>query len=291
MKRVVEFAIFVGIAAGAHLAIAAYAPPRNGAQSAGNEGAAVMSLQGATGTVSEMVAQWDAPPEVTAEPDRPASPEPDAVTPDVPSRPVDMAAPERAPKVSGLAVPRMERPPELSTTPPPPPQSAEASDKDERLADIRPAARPETLTRAAPKPQRREPQESPSAARTSAPQKASGQGGGANAGAAQRQQAATLSASQRQSLTAQWGAQVRRKIERNKRYPRAARGASGTVRVRITVGRDGSLRGASVAGSSGHPALDEAALRAVRAARYFPAAPRGLGKPTYTFALPMRFSG
>lgn len=51
----------------------------------------------------------------------------------------------------------------------------------------------------------------------------------------------------------------------------------------VTVGRNGSLRGVSPVGSSGQQVLGKAALRAVRAARWFPSAPSGLTKPSYTF--------
>lgn len=290
MKRAAEFTIFVGLAVGAHLAVASYAPGREGAQSAGNEGAAAVSLQAASATVTAMVEQWETPPETPDAPAMPAAPQTSAPAPRTPQAVTDSAPFTQAPQAPGLALPEPESLPDPSATasPPPPPEppkpEAEVKEDTAELAETRPAARP----KATPQPEK---QAARSNSRSSAPQKASGQGGGADAGARQEQRAATLSASQRQSLTAQWGAQVRRKIERGKRYPGGARGASGTVRVRITVGRDGSLRGVSLAGSSGHRALDEAALRAVRAARHFPNAPRGLSKPTYTFTLPMRFSG
>jgi protein TonB len=58
----------------------------------------------------------------------------------------------------------------------------------------------------------------------------------------------------------------------------AADGASGTVTVRLTVTRSGALADLSIAASSGNAALDEAALKAVRAAGRFPAAPEGLSQ-------------
>ncbi|MFP4327088.1 MAG: energy transducer TonB, partial [Paracoccaceae bacterium] len=120
-------------------------------------------------------------------------------------------------------------------------------------------------------------------------QSARGEGEAGAAGSGRRAETATLSQSQRQSLTARWGGQVRAAIERRKRYPGNARGASGTVVIRITVGRDGSLRDLALARSSGSAALDDAALRAVKSARRFPPAPEGLTDPTYSFNLPMNF--
>lgn len=54
-------------------------------------------------------------------------------------------------------------------------------------------------------------------------------------------------------------------------YPSRARGAQGTVRLRVAVGADGSVEGIAVAASSGNALLDEAALAAVRAWRFAPA--------------------
>lgn len=56
-------------------------------------------------------------------------------------------------------------------------------------------------------------------------------------------------------------------------YPRAARraGWEGTVLVAVLVGADGGCRRATVAASSGHPVLDQAALEAVRGWRFSPA--------------------
>ena len=245
-----------------------------------------MSLQAASAAVAEMVEAWERPPEVAAAPVMQEAPRmamrpperPRAAATEAPSRPAARRAP-------GLAVPRPEALPDRSVTAPPPPPPAPEAER-EPPPDTRPVPAPERIARPAP-PDAPKPQ---TTARSNAPQKARGHGGGADAGAAARQRAATLSADQRQSLTAQWGAEVRRKIERGKRYPHAARGASGTVRLRITLGRDGSLHGVALAASSGHSALDDAALRAVRSARRFPPAPRALSQPSYTFTLPMTFA-
>ncbi|PTV97574.1 protein TonB [Rhodobacter aestuarii] len=121
--------------------------------------------------------------------------------------------------------------------------------------------------------------------------RAAGQGGGVQAGrkapAAAR---ASLAPGQEQSLLRQWGAELRARIERRKSYPKAAGRASGRVVVQVTVGRDGRLIAAQVARSSGHAALDTAALSAVKRAGRFPAAPKGLSKPSYGFAVPISFA-
>jgi protein TonB len=92
------------------------------------------------------------------------------------------------------------------------------------------------------------------------------------------------------SLEAGWGAQIRSRIERRKAYPRAAGGAAGRVTLTITVARDGLLESVALAASSGHAALDQAAVAAVRRAGRLPAAPAGLGAPRHVFTLPMDFA-
>jgi protein TonB len=59
---------------------------------------------------------------------------------------------------------------------------------------------------------------------------------------------------------------IRRRIQESLEYPQAARrrGIKGTVQLEITIKADGAIGGVSVAGSSSHPLLDDAALEAVR---------------------------
>ncbi|MFX0543694.1 TonB family protein [Roseovarius sp. S4756] len=281
MRRTAEFAVFLGLAAAAHLALATLSPEAEGAQSAGQGGAATVTLQAASAQVSDMVARWETPPETLDE-----APPQEMQTPafdSAPELPTPDAAPRPASKGPGLQLPGSDSAPDQVDTAPAAPAVTRAEVSDTRPR-MRPA-QPPSPTPAKPAPKQNRPTSQSSAAQT-----ASGSGGGANAGSARSSAAATLSAGQRQSLFAQWGAQVRNKIERAKRYPAAARGATGTAHVRITVARDGTLRAVSVATSSGHAALDAAALRAVKSARRFPPAPRQLDQPSYSFTLAMRFS-
>jgi protein TonB len=87
---------------------------------------------------------------------------------------------------------------------------------------------------------------------------------------------------------AQWGGQVRAKIERKKRYPAGTR-AAGKVILRLRLDAAGALHSVSVRRSSGDRALDQAALNAVTQAR-LPRAPKGLGVGLFTFDLPMSFN-
>ena len=61
-------------------------------------------------------------------------------------------------------------------------------------------------------------------------------------------------------------AEVRRRIQEALRYPQAARrrGLSGTVQIEILIEPDGAIGGVTLATSSSHRLLDEAALDTVR---------------------------
>lgn len=304
MIRALEFGGFLVLAVVAHLAVVLIGPRTQGVASSGQAGETAVSIQVSDGQIADMVAQWETPPEVPEPVEAPDMPEtaalnePELPPLEQPERPTAPAAP-LAPAAPGLAVPQSDSLPDASVTAPPPPPPVQRPDPElERLGETRPQVRPErpdppkqqARREPAPKKQAKKADKPKQAAASSAAQRAAGQGQGANAGNARQTQAATLSAGQIQSLTARWGAQVRRQIERRKRYPSAARGASGTVTVRLTVGRNGSLQGVGLARSSGNAALDQAALRAVQSAGRFAAAPKGLTKASYTFTLQMRFN-
>jgi protein TonB len=276
MKRALEVVLFLAMAGGLHLAGLAQLPAPKGADSAGQSGQAMVSVQAASQTVTEMVERWEQPPEVTAQIDAPETVQP----PDAPVQqpnPV-MTKPIRRTPMPGLSMPQTDTAPDarVAKAPPPPPKpEPKVQPAEERPAPAKAELKPK------PKPAPKTPPRKAT--------QASGSGGGANAGSAKSSRAATLSKGQIQSLAAQWGAQIRRKIERRKRYPSGARGASGTVTLRIAVSRAGALRGVSIARSSGNSALDKAALRAVKSARRFPAAPNGLTNSSYSFTLAMQF--
>lgn len=298
--------MFLCIAAGLHLAALAMTPDDPAVSAQGEDGEAVISLAASNESVAEMVETWDRPPETLSKVAPAAAPPPPPRM--EPPRAIAAPAPPR-PDAPGLAVPRAERLPDIETSAPPPPP--EPKPEPEPEPEIAPEPQPEPPTQSAaaverslrptlrpdrpePAPERaRRPETSqtpPRRTQASPAQRAAGQGQGAAAGSVRRADTATLSDRERQSLSARWGGHVRAAVERRKRYPGDARGASGTAVVRITVGRDGSLRAVALARSSGSGALDQAALRAVQAARSFPPAPAGLTDPTYTFTLPMSFN-
>lgn len=267
---------FGALALGLHAAVF-WAVPRGaaGAAGAGAGGEDLLTLEAAPASYAAMVERFDAP-----------------VLPATP-----MALPPEPPKI---ALPRVDLP-DLVMLPPEPPKVAlppEPEAKPEPVAE--PVAKPTPKPQAEPakprpaKPRTADPapqgQPAAQASNGQAAQRAAGAGGGAVAGQGGSAQAATLSSGREKDLRAQWGATIRSRIERRKTYPAAAGRAAGAVTVRLTVTRAGGLAGVSLAKSSGHDALDQAALQAVQRAGKFPAAPKGLAEPSYSFTLTMKFA-
>ena len=85
-------------------------------------------------------------------------------------------------------------------------------------------------------------------------------------------------------------ANVRRLIQETLRYPAPARrrGLKGTVYLEIFIKSDGAISAVSIAGSSSHPLLDEAALEAVRSLAPQPF-PKGLAPRPLRVRLPVVF--
>jgi protein TonB len=73
-----------------------------------------------------------------------------------------------------------------------------------------------------------------------------------------------------------------------RRKPRAIAGVRGTVRISFTVGQSGEVREARISRSSGQKVLDEAALSAVRSAK-FPVPPPALANGNLSYEVPYIF--
>lgn len=84
---------------------------------------------------------------------------------------------------------------------------------------------------------------------------------------------------------------LRLKIESRKEYPASAqnRQVEGRVVVGFTLAADGSVQSASVVESSGHRALDRAAVNAVKAAAPFPRPPSTLFSGPLQMVVPIMF--
>ena len=73
-------------------------------------------------------------------------------------------------------------------------------------------------------------------------------------------------------------------------YPARARrsGEQGTATIRVLIDASGAPTQVTIQGSSGHPALDESALSAVKAARFRPYAEGGVPQPVWVL-VPINF--
>ena len=79
-------------------------------------------------------------------------------------------------------------------------------------------------------------------------------------------------------------------LQRFKRYPRAAQGASGTVMVRFVLDRAGRVTDTVVTKSSGNRVLDEEALDTLRRASPFPPFPAAKPGSEDSYIAPVNFS-
>ena len=79
-------------------------------------------------------------------------------------------------------------------------------------------------------------------------------------------------------------------MQRFKRYPSSARGASGVVVVRFELNRTGALIGSAVTKSSGNAALDQAALDLLRRASPFPPFPVAKPGERDSYVAPVNFA-
>lgn len=315
MMRVTEALVFLSLASALHAGLWVAAPLATGTTSRGGQGQPQVTLSAAAPAHAAMVREWSRAPRTGDTPDRPAP----APVEDAPAdmRP-DPAGPELAPAphlpaLLPAAMPQADRTPPARVAPPrsrapaapaaplaptrtdAPPARASSGppgmEVPQMTAPQREAApRAETDAPAPPEPRRKA--ATPRPAQPSSPPAT---GGGQQATKTPGGQTGTAQSHSRDgananALIAGWGAKIQRKVHRRVLTPRGVAG-SGTVRVALTVGRDGALRGARVTQSSGIAAFDQAALNAVHRAGRFPPAPGGLTKAHYNFTLSLNFRG
>lgn len=238
----------------------------------------MISLEASNAQIASLVAAWQRPVDVqdmspkltgsVTEPQLVALPGPETAPP---ADREQVLQPEM-PKVLALQ--------HLDTTPP---QMQAVPSRPNPTPDIRPVARstPEIDVEPAPKP-------ATVTSTAHAKETARGQAGGAAGTTQQKRETPGASAAARQSLLAEWGGQIRSRIERQKRYPRGVR-STGTAQLSLTVSGTGALISVSLRHSSGDPLLDQAALVAVRNA-HLPAKPRDLSGDSHRFNLPVAFT-
>jgi protein TonB len=151
--------------------------------------------------------------------------------------------------------PKEEKPVEQVVQPPSPPQEAEV-----------------TLPKDEPKQEEKPTESRPPAPETRAPPKTEHVGQFSEAGAKA------------------YNALVSGHLERFKRYPSAAHGASGIVTVQFVLNRAGDVIESAVTKSSGNKVLDREALEILRRASPFPAFPAAKPGEDETYSWPMHFA-
>jgi protein TonB len=251
-----------------------------GTDGAGEDGASAVTIAAADARLSALVAEWDRPPDAATDAPTPQpapsdvgatlrTPDADRATETLPPAPLPLPLPD---PVSAAPLP--------ATSAPPPPETPRPQAQAVTAApppDTRPAPRPEPaqVARTAP-------------AQPSAAHRASGAGDGATAGQQATGARTTLSPQRRAALQAEWAGAIQSRIARNQRYPAGNHG-EGRVKVELVILRSGQLGQVTLAASSGRPALDDAAITAVRRAAPFPPAPDGLEDDWYRVAQWMSF--
>ena len=264
--RLLEGLAFIGLATGAHLGVWVLSPDLTGSDAAGGQGRAVTATQVASPEQMRLVAAWDQPPEAALAPTLVALPTPTA--PNAPALPQQDARPK--PETARPAAPALHSPPPdlptLDASPPPPPVSVPRD-------MLRPQARPATLShRPAPRDL---------AAAGSARQEIAGRQG--------TSKTQSQTAERANALRAQWGAAIYAKVKRNLIAPRDLK-AGGTAKLALKVAATGRLQNVSLILSSGSPALDRAALQAIKSAGRFEKAPAGLPGDSHDFSLSLTFT-
>ncbi len=86
---------------------------------------------------------------------------------------------------------------------------------------------------------------------------------------------------------ARWQARLLGHLERHKRYPPGANGATGIVGLVFSIDSAGNVTSARISRSSGHAALDQEVLALVRRASPVPAPPPGA---PHKISVPVRFN-
>lgn len=251
-----RFFLFLVLSAGAHVLPWAFWGEA-GQQASGGRGEESVTLAAIPESLGDLVKQWEEPvqrQDHVPELHRPAISE----APQPPTRPqAPQAVSQPSPSLAAAIAPDSR--PHVETQPPPPP-------KPEQNAKPKPPAKPK-------------PASPPRAA-----EKAKGPGQNMHEGAGSKAKVTTGTSKREASALKKWGASIRSRVERQKR-----KGSQrGKVRIRVEVHTSGRLSFVSVIAPSGNPALDAAALAAVKRAR-LPKAPAAVPKGQYKFSLTMTY--
>jgi protein TonB len=266
--------VVIAVHAAGAWALVTQAPP---AEPQGTPQAPVLIELAPPAAAPEVAALEEAEP--APEPvDAPAD-EPAPVEPPEPETPAEPTPPEAPPEPVVPPEPEAPEPPEPEVVEPEPeePEPEHATIANVPLPTARPTPPPRPVREAArqertrEKPRREKAEPAPQKKKAAAPQRRSPAPSTASQG--QRRQQASQGAQVSRAALANWQSQVQARLNRNKRTPRGS--GSGTVRVAFAMDANGRVVSVRVAGSSGVPTLDQAAVALVQRASPFPAPPSG----------------
>lgn len=284
-----DVALFGAVSLAVHVGLFLQILPGGGSEGAGMGGASAVTVEAADGALAALVADWDRAPSVAVAPAEPVAPRTSDAPPPLPTP----AEPSHAAAAPALPAPDLpSAAPRLATEAPPQPEATPAALEATALAAALPDTRP--TPRQSPKPATQPAAQAAAQADRAAPtapaaqHRAAGSGEGATAGRAATGTGQSLSPERRAALVAEWSSAIQSRIARHQRYPSGNHG-EGKVKVQMVIYRSGQLGDVTLAASSGRPALDAAALDAVRQAAPFPPAPNGLTDDWYRVAQWMSF--
>lgn len=217
----------------------------------------------------------------------PAEPEASPAEPTPRVEQSDLGPPKNEPVVAREAVTEPE-PPKVKTEPAPPPEPVPppvALQVPEPAVELAPQAKPVTVPeRSAHKPAADEKAErekhktappKPAAAPASKPaQLAMAPNSGADSEGARAGRAS-------------WESELAAHIRRYATYPANGSRESGTVRVGVSIDRNGRLLSRRLAGSSGSSALDSAAMAVIDRAQPYPRFPPGMSQAQIALTIPL----
>jgi protein TonB len=228
-----------------------------------------------------------APEAQPAEPTPPVEqPEPAArqavVEPEPQEKVAPVLQPEPAPPPVALAIPEPLPPaapieqPTAALPPPLPPEPAARPSRAEK-----PAATPERIT---PKPAGKDKAEKQKEKKETERRKAAQQTSLARTASAPNESADSEGSRAGQ---ASWNSELAAHIRRYATYPNGSSRESGTVQVSVTIDRNGRLLSHRIAGSSGSPVLDRAALASIERAQPYPRFPAGMTQAQASRTIPL----
>lgn len=196
-------------------------------------------------------------------------------------------------ETAGLQPPRPDvtiTPPPVSAPEPVAAQEAEPAQEEAQLAVAEPAPGPTTVKTPEPKPA----EASAPTPRAAAPQPAAqvAETPAIPSPVEEEEDAEEVMVTAESLLLRQrYISDVLRHTMRNMRYPRRAqeRGQEGSIRLAVTVGRNGDLQGVQVLEESRHSLLNKEAVASVERASPFPKVPDGITGETFAFGIPVTF--